>query len=55
MIKLIIILGIVIILLECINTLIENSEKKKNAGKTKIASITIKRNGYIISHEDVYK
>ena len=59
MFKLLIILSICYILLLSIYALLIDREKaknaEKNAGKEKIASITIKKDGYIISHEDVYK
>lgn len=55
MVKLLIIFFVFVILMELIDALSANKEKKENVGKEKIASITIKRNGYIISHEDVYK
>jgi hypothetical protein len=59
MFKLLIILGICYILLLSIHALIIDREKAKNeaknAGKIKIMSITIKKDGHIISHEDVYK
>ena len=52
MITLLVIFLICFILLEFINALLKD---KENEGKEKIASITIKKDGYIISHEDVYK
>ena len=52
MIKLLIILTICFILIESINALLKD---KENEGKEKIMPITVKRDGYIISHEDVYK
>lgn len=52
MIKLLIILTICFILIESLNALLSD---KENTGKEKIASITIKKDGYIISHKDVYK